>query len=31
MISNEKVIDCKVADLIEYYIFNVDFVFFQHC
>ena len=31
MNSNEKVINYKVVDLVEYYNFGVDFVFFQYC
>lgn len=30
-ISNEKVVNCKVVDLIEYYNLNANFVSIQHC
>ena len=31
MILNEKVINYKIVDLVKYYNFGVDFVFFQYC
>lgn len=32
MISNKKVINCKVIDFVKYILhFDVDFVCFQHC
>jgi hypothetical protein len=29
MISNEKVVNCKVIDLVKYYDFDVDFILFD--
>jgi hypothetical protein len=28
---NENVVNCKVVDLVEYYNFDVSFVFIRHC